>query len=214
MKNLCTAALFFILSGHGLNAQQNLSTMKVSFETGKTTANEAVKKFLSQHVKEYAYSSEELKNYSVPATKCKNEPVIDCLNKLLKEVPVEVLIFNNSVVIRQKKSKSISSTITPLKTSLIGKDTLQDINKIDEIVVNAGYYNVKEKERTGSISKVTAQDIENQPVTNVLSSLQGRMSGVNITQNSGIPGGGFTIQIRGQNSLRTSMNSAIDCKFQ
>ncbi|REC61831.1 SusC/RagA family TonB-linked outer membrane protein [Chryseobacterium pennae] len=206
MKNLCTAALFFILSGHGINAQQNLSTMKVSFETGKTSANDAVKKFLTQHVKEYAYSSEELKNYSVPATKCRNETVINCLNKMLKEVPVEVLIFNNSLVIRQKKSKSISSAIVSPETSLTARDTLrpiQDINKIDEIVVNAGYYKVKDKDRTGSIAKVSAKDIENQPITNVLSAAQGRMAGVNIIQNSGVPGGGFDIQIRGQNSLRT-----------
>ncbi|WP_435522773.1 hypothetical protein [Chryseobacterium indoltheticum] len=41
------------------------------------------------------------------------------------------------------------------------------------------------------MAKVSAKDIENQPVTNVLSAAQGRMAGVSITQNSGVPGGGF-----------------------
>ncbi|HGX9547147.1 TPA: TonB-dependent receptor plug domain-containing protein, partial [Escherichia coli] len=36
------------------------------------------------------------------------------------------------------------------------------------------------------------------------------MAGVSITQNSGVPGGGFDIQIRGRNSLRSMANSTID----
>ncbi|AYZ12737.1 SusC/RagA family TonB-linked outer membrane protein [Chryseobacterium arthrosphaerae] len=86
----------------------------------------------------------------------------------------------------------------------------QKVKGIEEVILNAGYYKVKDKERTGSIAKVSAKDIENQPVTNVLSTVQGRMAGVNITQNSGVPGGGYSIQIRGRNSLRTYANNEID----
>jgi len=39
--------------------------------------------------------------------------------------------------------------------------------------------------------------------------MQGRMAGVSVTQNTGIPGGGFTIQIRGQNSLRSGGNAPL-----
>ncbi|WP_447951121.1 SusC/RagA family TonB-linked outer membrane protein [Chryseobacterium koreense] len=80
------------------------------------------------------------------------------------------------------------------------------MNRIEEVVLNAGYYKVKERESTGSISKVTAKDIENQPVNNVLSAVQGRMAGVQITQGGGTAGGGFDVQIRGQNSLRREGN--------
>ncbi|WP_346985989.1 SusC/RagA family TonB-linked outer membrane protein [Chryseobacterium sp. POE27] len=80
---------------------------------------------------------------------------------------------------------------------------------IEEVVVNAGYYKVRDKERTGSIARVSAKEIENQPVSNVLSSVQGRMSGVSITQNSGTPGGGFDIQIRGKNSIRREGNEPL-----
>lgn len=86
----------------------------------------------------------------------------------------------------------------------------QKVKGIEEVILNAGYYKVKDKERTGNIAKVSAKDIENQPVTNVLSAVQGRMTGVNITQTSGTAGGGFDIQIRGRNSLRTLQNSALD----
>ncbi|MFB9080220.1 SusC/RagA family TonB-linked outer membrane protein [Flavobacterium procerum] len=80
---------------------------------------------------------------------------------------------------------------------------------LQEVKVNAGYYSVKESERTGSIARITSKDIETQPVTNVLAAMQGRMAGVNITQNTGVPGGGFNIQIRGQNSIRADANSPL-----
>jgi len=80
---------------------------------------------------------------------------------------------------------------------------------IEEVVLNAGYYKVRDKERTGSIVRVSSKEIENQPVANVLSSVQGRMSGVSVTQNSGTPGGGFDIQIRGKNSIRREGNEPL-----
>lgn len=85
----------------------------------------------------------------------------------------------------------------------------EKVNTIQEVVLNAGYYNVKAKESTGSIAKVAAKDIENQPVNNVLSAVQGRMSGVSITNNNGNAGGGFDIAIRGKNSLRFDGNAPL-----
>jgi TonB-linked SusC/RagA family outer membrane protein len=82
----------------------------------------------------------------------------------------------------------------------------EDFTAIKEVVINAGYYTVKNQERTGSISTVTAKEIENQPVSNVLSAVQGQMAGVNIIQNTGMPGGGYSVQIRGINSLRSEGN--------
>lgn len=85
----------------------------------------------------------------------------------------------------------------------LGNIVLQiSVGELEEVSVNAGYYRVKERELTGSISRITSTEIENQPVRNFLATMQGRMPGVNITQNTGIPGSGFTIEIRGQNSLR------------
>ncbi len=69
------------------------------------------------------------------------------------------------------------------------------------IIKNAGYYNVKDKEETGNISKINAKTISQQPVSNVLAALEGRVPGMFITQNTGMPGGSFTVQIRGKNSI-------------
>lgn len=82
----------------------------------------------------------------------------------------------------------------------------EDVTHLDEVTVNAGYYTVKERERTGSISKVTAEEIELQPIVSPLEALQGRMAGVEVIQQSGIPGSAPVIRIRGQNSLRPEGN--------
>ncbi|MBB1137974.1 SusC/RagA family TonB-linked outer membrane protein [Myroides sp. WP-1] len=94
--------------------------------------------------------------------------------------------------------------------AVLNIELLEDNTTLEEIVVNAGYYTVKDRERTGSIARVTAKDIEFQPVLNPLQAIQGRMAGVSITQNTGVAGGGFDIQIRGRNSLRRYQDNAIN----
>jgi len=84
----------------------------------------------------------------------------------------------------------------------------QDATMLDGVTINAGYYTVKDRERTGSIARITSKDIESRhSVTNVLGTMQGRVAGVNIVQESGIVGGGFSINIRGINSLREDVNA-------
>ncbi|MFV8326202.1 SusC/RagA family TonB-linked outer membrane protein [Flavobacterium sp. ZS1P14] len=85
----------------------------------------------------------------------------------------------------------------------------EDATALQEVKINAGYYSVKESERTGSIAKITSAAIEKQPVSNILAAMQGRMAGVDITQDGGTPGGGFQIKIRGLNSLRENGNEPL-----
>lgn len=93
--------------------------------------------------------------------------------------------------------------------SIIDIVMLQDVTSLDEVVVSTGYWQVPEKYNTGNISQVTSKDIERQAISNPLQALQGTMAGVFVTQNTGVPGGGFNIQIRGQNSLRDDGNSPL-----
>ncbi|RQO35354.1 SusC/RagA family TonB-linked outer membrane protein [Chryseobacterium sp. KBW03] len=215
MKKLCRAVLLILVLSigcQGLYAQEKLSTKRVNFETGKTTASEAVGKFLSENVKDKIYSNDDLKDYLVQPTKCKNELVMDCLNKILRDVPVETFIDNNSVIIRPKKNKSTSAIIENSSPILVKADTTTTVYNtkvIDEVILNAGYYKVSKKEQTGSIAKVSAKEIENQPISNVLAAAQGRMAGVSIVQSSGVPGSGFQVQIRGKNSLRSDGNNPL-----
>ena len=100
-------------------------------------------------------------------------------------------------------------TIPTNGRSVLDIQMQEDATALQEVKINAGYYSVKESERTGSIARITAAAIETQPVTNVLAAMQGRMAGVSIIQTTGVPGGGFDIKIRGQNSIRTDGNAPL-----
>jgi TonB-linked SusC/RagA family outer membrane protein len=76
-----------------------------------------------------------------------------------------------------------------------------DAQALDAVVINAGYYKVSDREKTGSISRITATEIENQTVLNPLGAIQGRLAGLNIVPISGVPGSGFNVLIRGKGSI-------------
>ncbi|MBP0902897.1 SusC/RagA family TonB-linked outer membrane protein [Mariniflexile gromovii] len=72
----------------------------------------------------------------------------------------------------------------------------EDLAKLDEIVV-IGYGTQTKKEITGAVSVVGAETIDALKPTRIEQALQGQVAGVNITSQSGTPGGGSTISIRG-----------------
>jgi TonB-linked SusC/RagA family outer membrane protein len=76
-----------------------------------------------------------------------------------------------------------------------------DVKSLDEVVVNAGYYTTTKETQTGNIVKIEAKDIEKQPISNPVAALQGRVAGLEITQQTGVPGGNFQVRIRGTNSI-------------
>ncbi len=102
-----------------------------------------------------------------------------------------------------------TQTIPVHQRTTIHMQLQENVTLLDEVILNAGYYKVTEKERTGSIAKVTQAVMEQQPLSNPLGALQGRVAGVEITQTSGIPGAGFDIKIRGQNSIRSTGNDPL-----
>lgn len=81
--------------------------------------------------------------------------------------------------------------------------TLEADNELDEIVV-IGYGTQRKSDLTGSVSSVSSEDLTAAPVSRVDQALQGRASGVQVTQTSGAPGAGTVIRVRGGNSITGS----------
>lgn len=76
---------------------------------------------------------------------------------------------------------------------------------LDEIVV-VGYGTVRKRDVTGSVASLKEEDFNQGVVISADQLLQGRVPGVNITNNSGQPGGQATVKIRGNNSIRSGAN--------
>jgi TonB-linked SusC/RagA family outer membrane protein len=83
-----------------------------------------------------------------------------------------------------------------------------DLNKLDEVLV-VGYGTTTIRFNTGSISTITADDIDKQPVANVLQALQGEIPGLSVQQNTGYATGQFTIDIRGRKDIYNSNNPPL-----
>jgi TonB-linked SusC/RagA family outer membrane protein len=71
---------------------------------------------------------------------------------------------------------------------------------LNEVVV-IGYGTQSKKDITGAVSVVGADDIKDRPIVNVSEALQGKAAGVEVTSNSGKPGAGLTIRVRGSSSI-------------
>ena len=82
----------------------------------------------------------------------------------------------------------------------------ENISALDEIVITGYGSQVKKSDLTGSISSISSEDFESQPLIRVDQALQARAAGVAVTQTSGAPGAGYKIRIRGANSITGNNN--------
>lgn len=112
-------------------------------------------------------------------------------------------VLTASFIGYERQSKTV--TILDDKTANINFELKPKTGVLDAVVVQA-YGTTTQRMNTGNIARVTADEILKQPVSNPLAAMQGRMTGVYIVQNSGVPGGGFEVRIRGQNSINAGNN--------
>lgn len=83
-----------------------------------------------------------------------------------------------------------------------------DVSILDQVVV-IGYGSVKKRDLTGSISQISGKDIAKTPANNVLESLQGRISGLDLVESDGQAGAGLSFTLRGNRSLNASNEPLI-----
>lgn len=74
---------------------------------------------------------------------------------------------------------------------------------LDDVVV-VGYGMQRQERVTGSISSVRADQLDDQPVTDLSTALQGRASGVEIVRSGGDPGASGAIRIRGTGTVNNA----------
>ena len=76
------------------------------------------------------------------------------------------------------------------------------ISNLNEVVV-VGYGTARKKDLTGAVTSVQAKDFNQGAITSPDQLLQNKVPGVEVTSNSGAPGGGTTVRIRGTSTIRT-----------
>ncbi len=135
----------------------------------------------------------------------KNEVVVGAtiLNKGTTTGTITDVDGNFSLEVPDKNGTIIVSSIGYVnqEISLAGRSHFniileEDIQGLDEVVV-VGYGTQKKVSVTGSISQVDGKALEKAPSDNISNMLAGRLPGLVTKQNSGLPGEGSSILIRG-----------------
>ncbi|MCC5938369.1 MAG: TonB-dependent receptor [Lunatimonas sp.] len=91
----------------------------------------------------------------------------------------------------------------------IGNQTVFEITmreeqgRLDEVVV-IGYGTMDRKRLASAVSSISSDEIEKDPLPSLTQAIQGKAGGVQVTQNSGTPGGGISIRVRGTTSINAS----------
>jgi len=113
----------------------------------------------------------------------------------LPNIPDDATLVFSFVGMRTKEAVVGNQTVINMRME-------EDIIGLDEVVA-IGYGTVRKRDLTGSVSSIKRiEQIKSGAITSFGTILQGRISGVQVIQNSGAPGSDFTIRIRGSNSMR------------
>jgi TonB-linked SusC/RagA family outer membrane protein len=85
---------------------------------------------------------------------------------------------------------------------------VDDVKSLTEVQVNAtaqkrseGFLGISDRDRTDAHTRINMKDLEDIPATSIDQVLQGKAAGLLISMNSGNPGSGSSIQIRGATSI-------------
>jgi iron complex outermembrane receptor protein len=98
--------------------------------------------------------------------------------------------------------------VTPDSKNTVNVALSQTTDQLNEVVV-IGYGSVRKKDLSGSVATVSAKDFNTGAISTPEQLIAGKVAGVSIISNSGAPGSGSTIRIRGGASLNASNDPLI-----
>jgi TonB-linked SusC/RagA family outer membrane protein len=99
----------------------------------------------------------------------------------------------------------LSQEIPVNNRSVIDFKLAPDVKALEEVVV-VGYGTQRKSDLTGAVGTVKAETLQERPAASLNQSLAGRITGVNVSVNSGRPGGRSNIRIRGNTSVSVTNN--------
>ena len=116
---------------------------------------------------------------------------------------------NYSIQVSDENSKLMISFVgySTQEVSILGlvdfNFNLEPSNELDEVVIT-GYGSQQKRDLTGAIVQVKSEDFVKGANTNALQLLNGKASGVHISQSDSAPAGAIDIKIRGAGSINAS----------
>lgn len=195
----------------------------------------SIVEILDDNLKKLSYSYKIVNNTIVLKRKTDDMPLRNTMNvqqlvkgrvsdsdgKALTGVTIRNTTTGKQAETDSKGEFSIEATSThQLSFSSIGYETISSTvgsnsylniqmktanNQLEQIVV-VGFGTQKKKDITGAIATMSTKDIEDRPVTQLASAMEGKMAGVEIVKSSGQPQAGFSIRVRGTSTITAGSN--------
>jgi TonB-linked SusC/RagA family outer membrane protein len=180
VKKLLTSYLLFLIAAPlGLFAQGSLSGVVTDETTGETL----IGAYVSVQEAERVVSTNANGRYEITNLAAGTYDV-QVTYVGYKKFTTEVTVGNSNVTLDVE-----------LKPDYFG---------LEEVVVTGYGSSIDRANVTSSITKVGAEDLDVVTASNPNALLQGKAAGVNIVQNSGTPGGGIMVRVRGSTSISGS----------
>ena len=141
-------------------------------------------------------------------------PVIGATVRVANTQNATVTDFDGNFTLKANQGADITISYIGYQTATVKAApsldvTLKDDETVLENVVVIGYGTVRKSDLTGAVQSIEADQLGKGFATSPADLLQGKSAGVTITSNSGAPGAGSTIRIRGGSSLSASNDPLI-----
>ena len=158
-----------------------------------------------------AFAQIDVKGHVKDAT---GEPIIGATVRVDGTQTATITDFDGNFVLKANQGATLSISYVGYVTAQVKAAPnvtviLQDDQTVLQDVVVIGYGTVRKSDATGSVMSVEADQLNKGLATSPADLLQGKTPGVQITTNSGAPGAGSKIRIRGGSSLSASNDPLI-----
>jgi len=107
----------------------------------------------------------------------------------------------NAIEVSYVGMKPVTVSIDAKETILVTLNVAD--SKLNEVVV-IGYGAIRRSDVSSAVSSVKAKDLKDLPVAGIDQAIQGKVAGVTVTNNSGQPGGGVSVKVRGVTTINSN----------
>ena len=121
-----------------------------------------------------------------------------------KDGKFSIQVSGSNPILLVKSIGFISQSVGVKDRTNVEVKLRQETVSLNEVNITVGYGTQKKKEVTGAVGSLSGDQLETHALGDINTSLQGKIAGLQITSNSGEPGAGATVRIRGASSVNGS----------
>ncbi|WP_165932644.1 TonB-dependent receptor [Flavobacterium cellulosilyticum] len=180
------------------NDRQILLTIKKS-ASSKTTSQVIIPVPVSNQQREITGQVVDSKGYPLPGANVIEKGTNNAVQTDF-DGKFKLIISNQKTILSISFIGFVNQDVVVNSQTNIKVTLLEDSATLDEVVV-VGYGSIKKRDLTGSVVSIGSEKLEGRSNSNVLASLAGQATGVQITQSQGAPGLAPTVRVRGASSI-------------